>query len=199
MLILQDMKSLSHGSLLIGIEPTYGQARSARRINCSLRSRNALTQRSKLIQLGSRRITYQGRRHLPSTRVARQRQIWAPPSGKTLLASLAQNHIPRQASSANRSHCLLVAPPGGRSQRHLVARNCLLRSRRFTYQARRHLPITRVARWCRPLVADKGATWWQGSYGLAQPSTKVSTQLARRQLSNGPAKNTRRHACTHAP
>ncbi len=49
-------------------------------------------------------------------------QIWAPPSGKTQLASLAQNHIPRQASSAHRSRCLLVAPPGGRSGRHLVAR-----------------------------------------------------------------------------
>ena len=48
-------------------------------------------------------------------------QIWAPPSGKTMLASLAQNHIPRHASSAQRSRCSLVAPSGGRSGRHLVA------------------------------------------------------------------------------
>ena len=50
------------------------------------------------------------------------RHIWAPPSGKTLLASLAQNHIQRQVSSAHRSRCSLVAPPGGRYGRHLVAR-----------------------------------------------------------------------------
>ena len=70
----------------------------------------------------------------------------APPSGKTLLASLAQNHIPRQASSTHRSRCSLVAPPGGRSGCHQVAIHCSLRSRRITYQDRRHLPIARVAR-----------------------------------------------------
>ena len=47
-----------------------------------------------------------------------------------------------------------------------------------------------------PLLADRAATWRQGSYDLPQPSTKVSTKLAHRQLSNWPVKMTNRH--THS-
>ena len=131
-------------------------------INSWLRSRSSFTQQSKHIQLGSLLLATdtahfaRAESHTkagvicPSLALlassAPWRHIWAPPSGKTLLASLAQNLIPRKASSAHRSHCSLVAPPGGRSGRHQVARHCSLRSRRITYQDRRHLPIARVAR-----------------------------------------------------
>ena len=37
-------------------------------------------------------------------------------------------------------------------------------------------------RYGRHLVADMGATWWQGSYGVYPPPTRVSTQLAHRRL-----------------
>ena len=60
-------------------------------------------------------------------------QICVPPSGKTLLSSLALNHIPRQASSIRRSRCLLVAPLVA-DLRYLVARHCLLHSHKITYQ-----------------------------------------------------------------
>ena len=131
-------------------------------INCSLCSCSSLTQQSKHIQLGSlslATITARFARAESHTKAGvicpaltllasgvHRWQIWAPPSGKTLLALPAQNHIPRQASSAHRLRCSLVVPPGGRSGHHLVARHCLLRSRRFTYQGRRHPPIACFAR-----------------------------------------------------
>ena len=45
-------------------------------------------------------------------------------------------------------------------------------------------------------MADRGATWWQGSYDLPWPPTKVSTKLAHRQLSNWPVKMTHRQSNT---
>ena len=36
----------------------------------------------------------------------------------------------------------------------------------------------------RPLVADRGATWWQDSYGVSPTPTQVPTQLAHRRLRN---------------
>ena len=41
---------------------------------------------------------------------------------------------------------------------------------------------TQFTLWWRPLVADSGATWWQGSYDLPWPSTQVSAKSANRQL-----------------
>ena len=107
-------------------------------INSWLRSRSSFTQQSKHIQLSSPSLARDTARFArteshtkagiicPSLALLASSapwwQIWAPPGGRTLLASLAQNHIPRQASSAHRSRCSLVAPPSGRSGRHLVAR-----------------------------------------------------------------------------
>ena len=43
-------------------------------------------------------------------------------------------------------------------------------------------------------MADLGATWWQGSYDLPLPSTKISAKLVHRQLSNRPVKMTHTRA-----
>ena len=77
-------------------------------INCSLRSRSSLTQRSNHIQLGSRSLATdtacfaRTESHTKAGFIspalallasgAPWWQIWAPPSGKTLLALLEQSH-----------------------------------------------------------------------------------------------------------
>ena len=166
--ITRDKKGLSREIVFIvtrsfGLRAGFYTPQNTQRsqINCSLRSRSSLTQRSNHIQLGSLSLATDTARFARTESHTKAGficpalallasgapwwQIWMAPSGKTLLASLAQNHIPRQASSAQRSRCSLVVPPGGRSGCHLVARHCSLCSCRITYQDRLHLPIARVA------------------------------------------------------
>ena len=115
-------------------------------------------------------------------------------SQQTLLASLAQNHICRQVSSAHRSRCSLIQH-SWQTLLALFTQNHTRRQASYAHRSRCSLiqrstkaPATLAhssalfALQERHLVGDQGATWWQGSHDLPRPPTQVSAKSAHKQL-----------------